>query len=302
MPVSDAAEAARSRRGRARGRRGRPSRGTSSPAPVLRTTTCSCSPTQPRARSSRAAARQAAPSGQIQEPSAAARARSSVRMASSVTATAVPPDSRTAWSTRKSPSALGTLMPNASGAVSGAAVLSSSARLEGVDDRRDIPSTCTATSRGSAAADPAELLQLEHRLVDPDDADAAAGGVEDDVGHLPAELLGDLVAHRLLALDPVRLLEGGDLLVAAALGDGRRDQRTGVADQPVDEVQLGAGDHALAPGDRRGVDRHRDQTAADRHVRRTPTRRRRRCRWSAWRRARRRARAPATRRRRRRAP
>src|SRR3546814_17705726 len=41
-----------------------------------------------------------------------------------------------------------------------------------------------------------------------DQAGAAAGRVEDHVGHLPAELFGEFQAHRLLALDPVRLLQG----------------------------------------------------------------------------------------------
>ena len=46
-----------------------------SPVPVLSTTTCSCSPIQPLSRSSRAAAKHAAPSGQTHAPSAAARCR-----------------------------------------------------------------------------------------------------------------------------------------------------------------------------------------------------------------------------------
>ena len=87
------------------------------------------------------------------------------------------------------------------------------------------------------------------------------GRVEQDVGAPPAELLGDLEAHRLLALDPVRLAQRRGVLPAVPLGDRRRHHPAGVADQPVHQVQLGTGDHALAPGDDRGVDRHRDQRA-----------------------------------------
>ena len=58
-------------------------------------------------------------------------------------------------------------------------------------------------------ADEADLLQLVERLPHADQAGAAAGRVEDHVGHVPAELLGEFQAHRLLALDAVRLLQRG---------------------------------------------------------------------------------------------
>ena len=58
-------------------------------------------------------------------------------------------------------------------------------------------------------ADEADRLELGERLPHADQAGAAAGRVEDDVGQLPAELLGELQPHRLLAFDPVRLLQRG---------------------------------------------------------------------------------------------
>ncbi len=69
-------------------------------------------------------------------------------MSSSLTAIAVPPDSRTASSTRKSPSALGTLIPNASVWVPSTSVLSSSPALN-ASTIGGQPVDCTATSRGS---------------------------------------------------------------------------------------------------------------------------------------------------------
>ncbi len=108
---------------------------------------------------------------------------------------------------------------------------------------------------------PTHLPQLEKCLVDADDPHSAAGRVDDHIGRSPAELFDDLQPHRLLALQPVGLLEGGDLLVAAAPGDGRVDQLRALADVAVDQVQLGAGGQAFAPGDVGCALRHRDQAA-----------------------------------------
>ena len=150
--------------------------------------------------------------------------------------------------------------------------------------------------------DPAQLAHLQHRLVDADQADAATGRVEDHVGHPPAELLRDLVAHRLLALDAVGLLERRDLLVPLALLDRRLHQRPGVVDQAVDEIELGARRDALAPGDLGCVDAASRSGCPSRRGRRRPTRRRRRCRWWASRSRARRAHEPGTRPPQRRAP
>ena len=96
-------------------------------------------------------------------------------------------------------------MPNATVVGVGQRLRSALAGLERAHDRR-AAGGLHRDQPGQRAVDPAELAQLEQRLVDADEADAAAGRVDDHVGHLPAELLDDLEAHRLLALDPVGLL------------------------------------------------------------------------------------------------
>ena len=75
-------------------------------------------------------------------------------------------------------------------------------------------------------------------------------------GSVPAHLLGDLVPHRLLALDPVGLLERRDVEEALA---GRLAARNyaGVADQPVHEPQPGACDRGLLLVRLRGVPGHK---------------------------------------------
>src|SRR5712692_2284845 len=59
--------------------------------------------------------------------------------------------------------------------------------------------------------DPAHGGELFIRLPDADEPGAAAGWIEEQVGRLPAELLGQLEAHRLLALESVRLFERGQI-------------------------------------------------------------------------------------------
>ena len=67
--------------------------------------------------------------------------------------------------------------------------------------------------RGSLAlgGQPAQGLHFAEGFPDADEAGAAAGGVEQHVGQLPVELFGDFVAHRFLAFEAVRLLEGRDV-------------------------------------------------------------------------------------------
>ena len=188
-------------------------------------------------------------------------------------------------------SALGTLIPKAtvcaSAQGSDSRAPASKARTIGAH-----PVDCTDTSRGSVAGDPAQLEQLAQRLVDADQPHAATGGIDDHVGHPPAELLGDLEAHRLLALDAVRLLERGNVEPVA-----RRSPRLPATSRPASEISPStrrrsapAATHS-APGDasaRRSASR---RASAGRHARRRRPRRRRRCRWSAWRGRARRARA-----------
>src|SRR5215470_11670414 len=59
--------------------------------------------------------------------------------------------------------------------------------------------------------DPTDLAQLLESLPHADEAGAAAGGIEDDVGERPAELVGELEAHRFFAFDAVRLFERRDI-------------------------------------------------------------------------------------------
>ncbi len=130
------------------------------------------------------------------------------------------------------------------------------ARLERPRDRR-APLGLDDDHPRPRGADPAEALHLVPRLPHPDEARAAAGGIDDDVGELPAELLGDLVSHRLLPLDAVRLLQRRD--VEPPLGVlPLRDDPSAVVDEAVDERHVGAVRLALDPEDLRRVARHED--------------------------------------------
>src|SRR6185503_6527485 len=98
-----------------------------------------------------------------------------------------------------------------------------------------------------------QLLQLVEDLPHPDDPDAAAGRVEDRVRHLPAELLDDLEAHRLLALDAVGLAAGASMEPAVALGGLGHDAEH-VADGAVDPVHVGAVREAALPAELGALD------------------------------------------------
>ncbi len=63
----------------------------------------------------------------------------------------------------------------------------------------------------SASAHQPERLELVERFLHPDDAGPTTGRIDDPIGQGPAELLDDLETHRLLALGPIRLLEGRKL-------------------------------------------------------------------------------------------
>ena len=60
-------------------------------------------------------------------------------------------------------------------------------------------------------ANPAELLQLGECLPHSDQPRAPAGGINHHIGQRPIHLLSQLVAQGLLALNAVRLLQGGHL-------------------------------------------------------------------------------------------
>ena len=112
------------------------------------------------------------------------------------------------------------------------------ARFPGLDHRRAARSLHDNHAR-PLLADPAQRLQFGESLPHADNAGAAAGRIKDDVGHFPAELLGQLDAHRLLALDAVGLAQGRAIEPAnALLAFG--DELAAIVDQPVDEVDRGA--------------------------------------------------------------
>ena len=106
-------------------------------------------------------------------------------------------------------------------------------------------SACTVTMRGRVAlGDPADGLHLVEGLPHADQAGAAAGRIDDPVGQAPVELLGQLVAHRLLALDAVRLLQRRDVVPAQRFA-AFRGHLAGVGDEPVDQRDRGAVQPAL---------------------------------------------------------
>jgi hypothetical protein len=117
---------------------------------VLSTTTLSAAPMKPVSRSCRAADRQAAVSGQRNVPSSRATSICSASRSWSLTATAVPSVARTASSTRKSPSALGTVMPKATVRASGNGRLTSAPSAK-ASTMGAHPAAWTATSRGRSA-------------------------------------------------------------------------------------------------------------------------------------------------------
>lgn len=75
---------------------------------------------------------------------------------------------------------------------------------EGAHDRRAAGHLHHGEAR-AVRADESQGLELGESLVHADDSGAAAGRVDDPVRQPPAELLGELESHRLLALDPVGL-------------------------------------------------------------------------------------------------
>ncbi len=231
--------------------------GWTSGLPVLSTTTRSAGVTQPRAVSARTACSATAPSGDSSSPSVAAHSARVASASASSTATAVPPDSRRIRSSCGPPSGAATVIPYATVRGSRPRLGRRRAGLERADHRR-AAGRLGGHEPGRRPGQPAQLAQLGEGLGDADQPDPAAGRVDDHLRRAPAELLGDLQAHRLLALDPVRLLERRDVEPAVAGGDGPGDHRAGVADQPGDDGGAGAGGQRLGPGHRRRAGRHRD--------------------------------------------
>src|SRR5712691_5048465 len=116
------------------------------------------------------------------------------------------------------------------------------ALLKRLDDRRAARRLHRDHPR-TLEPDPAHGLHLVESLPHPDQAHAAPGGIDDHVRQPRApgasELLPQLVGHRLLALDAVRLLERGDVeptLAVLMLGD----VAAAVGNQPVNLAYVGA--------------------------------------------------------------
>ena len=94
--------------------------------------------------------------------------------------------------------------------------------------------------------------------MDADEADAAAGWIDDNVRCPPPQLFGELQRDRLLALDPVRLLQCRCVKQTAAIGYRSAHDRPGIADQTVDQRDRRSGHEALDSRDEGRVDRHHD--------------------------------------------
>ena len=109
--------------------------------------------------------------------------------------------------------------------------------VEGLDDGAAAGGLHRHHAR-TPGADPADGLQFGKRLPHADEPGAAAGRIEDHVGHVPAQLLGQLQAHGLLSLDAVGLLEGRQVVPAHGLG-ALADDPGAVVDQAVDPVDPG---------------------------------------------------------------
>ena len=149
----------------------------------------------------------APPSGQNRKPSSCAASSTACRIASSDTAIAAPPLSRTARRIRKSPTALGTRIPVATVAGMLPPLGELVALLKRTNHRRAAFGLDRIHPRPLGADEP-DRLQLVERLPHADEAGTAAGRIEDRVRQLPAELLGKLETHHLLALEAIRLLQG----------------------------------------------------------------------------------------------
>jgi hypothetical protein len=122
------------------------------------------------------------------------------------------------------------------------------------------PVACTATIRGRLLPIKPIASNSAKAFPHADQAGAAARWIEDHVRKLPAELLGQFQAHRLLALDPVRLLQGRDIEPSGDLS-ALPDELPAIVDQPVDAI-----DGCSLQGDLGKVDLGRVLRAEDRRT------------------------------------
>ena len=107
--------------------------------------------------------------------------------------------------------------------------------------------------------DEADFFQFGERLPHADQSGAAASRIEDHIRYLPIELFGQLKSHGLLALDPVRLLQGGGI-EPADFRFSFADDLAAVVDQAVDAVDRGALQRDFADIHLRRILRTEDRT------------------------------------------
>src|SRR5215468_1772237 len=88
--------------------------------------------------------------------------------------------------------------------------------IEGADDWRATGCLHAEHSR-ALRPDPSHLFHFVKGLPHADEARASARRIEDHVRQFPIKLLGQLVSHRLLAFDAIRLLQSRNVEPAFAL-------------------------------------------------------------------------------------
>jgi len=120
-----------------------------------------------------------------------------------------------------------------------------------------VPSPHALVGRGDRRRQPPQLAQFLKRLPHADQARAAASRIQNHVGELPVELLGQFQAHRLLALDAIRLLECREIEPVHALFALAHDPAA-VGDESVDEERLRTGQPGLVDVHGGRVLRHED--------------------------------------------
>src|SRR5881628_1209514 len=122
--------------------------------------------------------------------------------------------------------------------------------LEGPDDRR-APRGLDAVQARRFAFEPAGARQFGERLPHADQSGAAPRGVHDRIGQTPAELLRELEAQGLLALDAVGLAQRGHVH-GPSLGGVRAGRFSAVTDVTVHQRQVAAEAADLAEDRGRG--------------------------------------------------
>ena len=130
---------------------------------------------------------------------------------------------------------------------------------ERVDDR-STPARLRRNETRAFPVEPADGTELVERLPHADETDAAAGRINDHIGHAPSELLGELESHGLLTFDAVRLTKGRGVVPTAVRADLLHDGAR-IGDRSGDRVDLPAVGRSLAHDDLRRPVGHDDDHA-----------------------------------------